>query len=270
MSKKKKNHKKHAHKKPAQNQNVVKKTEKNTVATNQATVSKTEKVENDQKIINRLHTKVSLIFFAIIAVACLLLYMAGQSAAPADNLSPSTDKAVVEQPVEKIEDETAEKAEDVVEATGREYPTYSVELKEKPVETMWEFTHAIKEQDAAVIGKFVSSLSNDKTDYEITIIKEPSLIADEYLYYLALQSQYMNEAFWMQVTEVTIDDVWNTLLLNIEDWNEMSQTEDFAPVEYNKFEALANHLKECTDEYMMKAIPAQYFIVHGEPITIVP
>lgn len=268
MSNKKKNHKKHAHKKPAQNQNVVKKTEKTTVATNQATVSKTEKIENDQKTINRLHTKVSLIFFAIIAVACLLLYMAGQSAAP-DKLSPATDKTVVEQPVEKVEEDAISKSDDMAEVQ-REYPTYSIELKEKPVETMWEFTHAIKEQDAAVIGKVVSSFNDEKIDYEITIIKEPSLIADEHLYYIALQSQYMDEAFWMRVTEVTIDDVWNTLLLNIEDWNEMSQTEDFAPVEYNKFEALANHLKECTDEYMMKEIPAQYFIVHGEPITIVP
>ena len=262
MSKKKKNQKKHVHKKTTPNQNVVKKVEDHTVAPNKVTVSKTEKMENDQKTINRLHTKVSLIFFAIIAIACLLLHTAGQSNTP-DKLSPATDKTVVEQPVEKVEEDAISKSDDMAEVQ-REYPTYSIELKEKPVETMWEFVHAIKEQDAAVIGKVVSSFNDDKTDYEITIIKEQSLIAEEYLYYLALQSQYMDEAFWMKVTEVTIDDVWNTLLANIDTWNEVSQAEKFEPEAYNKFEALTNYLKECTDEYMMKAIPAQYFIVHGE------
>lgn len=223
----------------------------------------------------KLHTKYSLIFLAVI-VAISLIIGAGFGALGTSALMSKNDaKAEKTENVEKTQQD-AEKAlaskadkEASKESLKKiaEYPTYEVQLLEEPTITMWQFTHAIAERDAALIGNAVSSLNDERTDYDIVFMKEPSLIADDYNYYLCIKGNWDEEYICFKVNEVIIDDVWNTLQLDIADWNQLTKTEGFSPSDYNKFQALGAYLKDVSEDYIVRKIPAPYFVVKGELLT---
>lgn len=234
----------------------------------------------NQKEINKMHTKFSLMFLIFTVVICLLLgATAGAIGTIALTEKPSKADSVKKEATAALK-ETAK--DDISKALSKEkknnkanqakvlnekYPTYTVELREEPTITMWEFTHALTELDAAAIGTAISSLNDERTDFSIVFMKEKSLVSSEYNYYLCIKGYWEEEYICFAVNEITIDDVWNTLRLHIEDWNHLTEDETFEPAEYNKFQALTNYLKEVCDDYEVRDIPAKYFVVKGELLT---
>lgn len=220
----------------------------------------------------KMHTVTSVIFLICIVV-CSFLLGAGVGSKLETNV-PS-DVIVVEKTEQadtlatntKETSKAAAKEKQEILLSTKEMPTYEIELLEEPEITMWQFTHAVTERDAALVGRGISSLDDERTNYEIVIMKEPSLISDEYNYYLCIKGYWEEEYLCFKVTEVIIDDVWNTLVMHISDWNALTEEENFRPANYNKFQALTSYLKSVSEDYIVRDIPAKYFVVKGELLT---
>lgn len=263
-----------------------------------------EEVKNtpeSQKEINKLHTQSSLLLLCV-AVMSILLGMGLGNFCKMDTISKSDDAAEKTAILKEIdlEDKVNEKEKEFIKKVSEEekksktdekeadshhaekeksseksktsqksskFPTYEVTLYEEPLISMWEFNHAVTERDAAAIGRFVSSFNDDNTNYSIVFLKEKSLISENYNYFIAIKGDWIEASMCIKVTAVTIDDVWNTLLANVEEWNTMVNNEKYSPENNNKFDALMKYLQDCTEDYVMKEIPARAFVVHGELLT---
>lgn len=136
-----------------------------------------------------------------------------------DNGDPSElDKPILkptESLIEEMEPDTdiLQEIEDKCETETREFnlSEYNIYMQEKPVETMWEFTHGVDRENEILLAQI---RDNDlHPDCYIYMYRAQSNLSDAYNYYFRIVEETVAGPsskfnYTIQVTPENIDEIW--------------------------------------------------------------